>query len=86
MQQHNRPLTHDEKKAAEAAFQGLPFDPMLSEAARKVYLGLSVAIAKKRNEAFQEMSPSQPMTLENPALEMKARVVYPGVVGQSGIR
>ena len=27
MQQHNRPLTHDEKKAAEAAFKGAPFDP-----------------------------------------------------------
>ena len=86
MQQNNRQLTHDEKKAAEAAFQGLPFDPMWSEAARKVYLGLSVAISNKRNEAFQEMSPSQPTTLGSPVVETKARVVYPWVVGQSGIR
>ena len=63
MQQDHRPLTHDEKKAAEAAFKGSPFDPKWSEAARKVYLGLSAAIANKRHEAFQEMSPSQQNTL-----------------------
>ena len=58
MQQHNRPLTNDERKAAEAAFKGAPFDPKLSEAARKVYLGLSSAMANKRNEVFQEIRPS----------------------------
>ena len=62
MQQHNRPLTHDEKKAAEAAFKGVPFDPKWSEAARKVYLGLSSAMADKRNEAFQDIPPSQKTT------------------------
>ncbi len=62
MQQHNRPLTHDEKKAAEAAFKGAPFDPKWSEAARKVYLGLSSAMADKRNEAFQDIPPSQTTT------------------------
>lgn len=35
-----RNLTHDEKKAAEAAFQGLPFDPRWSAAARSVYEGI----------------------------------------------
>lgn len=59
MPQHNRPLTYDEKKAAEAAFTGLPFDLEWSEAARKVYLGLSTAIENKCNEGFQEISPSQ---------------------------
>ena len=54
MQQPRR-LTHDESKAAEAAFKGIPFDPKWSEAARKVYLGISAAIANKRNEAFQEI-------------------------------
>ena len=62
MQQHIRPLTHDETKAAEAAFKGAPFDPKWSEAARKVYLGLSSAMANKRNEAFQEIGPPQPTT------------------------
>ncbi len=59
MPQHNRPLTHDERKAAEAAFKGAPFDPKWSDAARKVYLGLSSAMANKRNEAFQEVLPSK---------------------------
>ncbi len=63
MQQDNRPLTHDEKKAAEAAFKGSPFEHKWTKAARKVYLGLSAAIANKRHETFQEMSPSQPTAL-----------------------
>ncbi len=51
-----RPLTHDEKKAAEAAFRGIPFDPKWSEAARKVYLGIATAMTNKRNTAFQDMA------------------------------
>ena len=35
-----RPLTLDQKKAAEAAFQGLPFDPKWSAAAKAVYDGI----------------------------------------------
>ena len=35
-----RELTYDEKKAAEAAFRGLPCDPKWSAAARKVYEGV----------------------------------------------
>jgi hypothetical protein len=38
-----RYLTYDEKKAAEAAFRGLPCDPRWSEAARKVYAGITKA-------------------------------------------
>jgi hypothetical protein len=60
MQEPNRPLTYDERKAAEAAFRGAPFDPQLSESARKVYLGISSAMANKRSEAFQEFDFSQP--------------------------
>ena len=74
MQQHNRPLTNDVRKAAEAAFKGAPFDPKLSEAARKVYLGLSSAMANKRNEAFQEIRPSQRTTITRRAVpEAKQR-------------
>jgi hypothetical protein len=68
MPQDPRPLTHDEKKAAEAAFQGSPFNPQWSEAARKVYWGLSAAIANKGHEAFQEMSHSQPTMLARRAV------------------
>lgn len=63
MQKENRPLTYDERKAAEAAFRGAPFDPQLSESARKVYLGISSAMANRRNEAFQGFDRSQPATM-----------------------
>ena len=38
--EHTRPLTHDEKKAAEAAYRGRPFDASWSQAARAVYDGI----------------------------------------------
>ena len=42
---HNpRMLTHDERKAAEAAFAGRPFNPAWSESAKKVYEGLIHAL------------------------------------------
>lgn len=63
MEQTNRPLTYDEKKAADAAFKGAPFDPKWSEAARNVYEGLSLAMANQRNEAFQEVRPLQVATI-----------------------
>jgi len=34
------PLTHDERKAAEAAFHGLPLDPKWSCHAQEIYLGI----------------------------------------------
>ncbi|RMH35482.1 MAG: hypothetical protein D6690_08635 [Nitrospirae bacterium] len=45
----DRPLTHDERKASEAAFRGLPFDPSWSQSARAVYDGIVKAMAKKGN-------------------------------------
>src|SRR5215217_8452687 len=39
-----RALTHDELKAAEAAFGGRPFNPAWSVSARKVYDGLIQAL------------------------------------------
>ena len=74
MQHQSRPLTNDERKAAEAAFRGAPFDPQLSESARKVYLGISSAMANKRNEAFQEYDLSQPAVMAKRAsTESQAR-------------
>ena len=40
---YSRPLTHDEKKAAEAAYRGRPFDAAWSQAARAVYDGILTA-------------------------------------------
>jgi hypothetical protein len=34
------PLTYDERKAAEAAFHGLPLDPKWSRHAQEIYLGI----------------------------------------------
>ena len=62
MSRNYRPLTYDEKKAAEAAFNGLPFDSMWSEAGRKVYWGLCSALAKKHHKTLQEMSSFQPLS------------------------
>ena len=74
MQQQSRPLTHDERKAAEAAFKGAACDPKWSEVARKVYLGIASAMANKRNEAYQEIRPSQPTILSRrAAAESKQR-------------
>lgn len=39
----SRPLTHDEKKAAEAAFRGRPFDASWSKSARGIYEGIRKA-------------------------------------------
>ena len=47
-----RRLTHDELKAAEAAFQGRSFSEAWSEAARTVYDGILAAKIKLNNETF----------------------------------
>lgn len=46
VQDQARPLTYDEKKAAEAAFRGEPFNPAWSAAAAKVYAGIVTAMEK----------------------------------------
>lgn len=43
----NRELTYDEKKAAEAAFRGIPLDPRWSASARRVYEGILNALRAK---------------------------------------
>lgn len=47
-----RRLTHDELKAAEAAFQGQPFNEVWSQAARTVYDGILTAKIKLNHEPF----------------------------------
>src|SRR5574341_20708 len=68
-----RILTYDERKAADAAFAGRPFDPLWSEAARAVYDGILAArglpepaptpIAPEQPEA----AASEPSTGEPPS-------------------
>jgi len=45
-----RKLSHDELKAAEAAFQGRPFNEVWSQAARAVYDGILAAKNKLNHE------------------------------------
>jgi hypothetical protein len=45
-QQTPRALTHDEQKAADAAFGGRPFNPAWSASAKKIYEGLTGALPK----------------------------------------
>ena len=54
-----RPLTNDEKKAAEAAFRGATFNPTWSESARKIYQGVSAAMAARPSRILR------PLTVES---------------------
>lgn len=58
-----RQITHDEKKAAEAAFAGRPFNPKWSDAARIVYDGLLAAMGKEARtvEMNDELEPVEPL-------------------------
>ncbi len=58
-----RQITHDEKKAAEAAFTGRPFNPKWSDAARIVYDGILAAIGKdvRAVAVNDELEPVEPL-------------------------
>jgi len=49
-----RTLSHDERKAAEAAFAGRPFNPAWSESAKKVYEGLVRALPTPSDQSTVE--------------------------------
>ena len=49
-----RALTHDERKAAEAAFRGDPFNPAWSVAAAKVYAGIVTAMIDMQADPIVE--------------------------------
>ncbi len=55
-----RPLTHDEKKAAEAAFQGRPFDASWSKSAQGIYEGILKARGDVVDADSIETSPASP--------------------------
>lgn len=42
-----KPLTFDEKQAAEAAFRGLPYDPAWGQAAWAVYAGILAVMMER---------------------------------------
>ncbi len=60
-----RPLTHDEKKASEAAFRGLPQDENWTDSAKSVYEGIIKALEKDSSK-LQIPTDPQPALLEGP--------------------
>lgn len=50
-------LTHDEQKAAEAAFRGLPLNPRWSQSAQQVYLRILAVTNGRDIVAGTDMSP-----------------------------
>jgi hypothetical protein len=69
-----RILTHDERKAADAAFAGRPFDPSWSEAARAVFDGILAARGLPEpapapiTSEHPEAAASEPSTGESPSI------------------
>ncbi|MDI3462269.1 MAG: hypothetical protein OJF50_001090 [Nitrospira sp.] len=62
-----RMLTHDERKAAEAAFGGRPFNPAWSQSAKKVYEGLIQALPTLSDETvvtFDQNASSEASPIE----------------------
>lgn len=51
-----KPLTYDERKAADAAFAGKPFNPDWSADARVVYDGLVNAISMRQVDCELELA------------------------------
>jgi len=62
-----RSLTHDEMKASEAAFRGLPLDDNWTDAAKSVYEGLIQALGKDSSGLQVSVDDPQP-SLSQPSL------------------
>jgi len=62
-----RLLTHDEKKASEAAFRGLPLDDNWTDSAKSVYEGIIQALGKDSSELQVSIDDPQP-SLPTPTL------------------
>ena len=62
----SRPLTHDEKKASEAAFRGLPQDDNWTDSAKSIYQGIIQALGKDSAELQVTGEDAQPALLEGP--------------------
>jgi hypothetical protein len=61
-----RPLTHDEKKASEAAFSGLPQDANWTDAAKSVYEGIIHALGQDPSGLEASDEAAIPALIEEP--------------------
>ncbi len=59
-----RPLTHDEKKASEAAFRGIPLDENWTDSAKSVYEGIIQALGKDSSNLEISDESSLPTLIE----------------------
>jgi hypothetical protein len=66
---NHRQLTHDEKKASEAAFQGLPFNPEWSNSAKAVYEGIAQALGHTNFEPPEQIPDNQATESSSPPEE-----------------
>jgi hypothetical protein len=78
-----RPLTLDQKKAAEAAFQGLPFDPNWSPAAKAVYDGI---VAAQKGKSVVEVVSSPSDDSAEPEFENTAAMPEPVTTREEAIQ
>ena len=79
-----RRLTHDELKAAEAAFQDRPFNEAWSQVARTVYDGILAAKNKLNHEPFTGGLPAQNRDLQG-AEELVGAAAHCGDEGFNGV-
>lgn len=70
-------LTHDELKAAEAAFHGRPFNEAWSQAAWTVYDGILAAMIRLDREPFTRGLPA-PNHAAQEAMELVGAAAYRG--------
>lgn len=61
-----RELTLDERKAAHAAFEGRLFDPRWSQAAKRVYDGLVLALYTRHMEPSCSLAETDPVPSNSP--------------------
>jgi len=83
---HSRPLTHDEKKAAESAYRGRAFDASWSQSARVVYDGILKARGyaadafdegRDNREPAKEFEPSEIMRSASSPSETEDNPSFP---------
>ena len=79
MTNHTTPksLTHDEKKAAEAAFAGRPFNPAWSASAHTVYTGIMNALPAPALPALPELLEAEIHALSSRAVSEGIAVATP---------
>jgi hypothetical protein len=71
-----RALTHDEQKAADAAFGGRPFNPAWSASARKIYEGLTGALPKKPEDPEAASAQAEAPQAEDTVTSVDSEAVH----------